>query len=371
MGKDNAVFLEVIEWFDESGREMVHRIPESGSGEIKLGAQLIVRESQAAVLFYGGKAYDVFGPGRHTLVTGNVPILTKVLSAPWGFTSPLRAEVYIVNMKEFPNLKWGTRDPVAFKDSELGLIRLRAFGVLNLRVVQPVLMINTLVGTQGIYTTEEIEEYLSRVVASRFNDYMGESLDSILVLPGKYDEMSEEMQKRLREDFAHFGIGLSGFFINSITPPPEVQQAIDDRSRLSVFGDLDRLVKMKAAMAIEKASGTSSEAGAGLGMGLAMMMPGLFSEVLGKGGASGPSQAPCPACRKPVPRDASFCPYCGAHLVIFGQCPRCNADVPPGANFCPRCGSPAGEKKQPVKCPHCGTDNLPDSVYCNKCGEKL
>ena len=196
MGTDNVVFLEMIEWFDETGRELVHRIPEKGSGEIKYGAQLVVRESQAGVFFYNGRAYDAFGPGRHTLETWNIPILTKILSLPWGFTSPLRAEVYLVNLKDFIDLKWGTRDPVAFKDSELGLIRLRAYGVFNLKVVQPVLFINSLVGTQGIYTTEEIEEYLSRVIVSRLNDHLGQHLDSLLKLPSRYDELSQGLQKR-------------------------------------------------------------------------------------------------------------------------------------------------------------------------------
>ncbi|MEN6438114.1 MAG: SPFH domain-containing protein [Syntrophobacter sp.] len=371
MGTNNKVFLEVIEWFDESGHEMVHRIPESGSGEIKLGAQLIVRESQAGVMFHGGKAQDVFGPGRHTLTTANIPILTKILSSPWGFTSPLRAEVYLVNMKEFPNLKWGTRDPVAFKDSRLGLVRLRAFGVLSLQIVQPVLLINTLVGTQGIFTTESIEEYLSRVVVSRFNDYMGENLDSLVSLPARYDEMSADLRKLLQEDFGYYGIRLSQFYINSITPPPEVQQAIDDSSRLAVLGDLDRLVKMKAAMALEKASESHTDAGAGLGMGMAMMMPGIFSQALKTEDSPCTGQAPCPSCHKLAPADSRFCPYCGQHLVVFNRCSRCHAEIPPNARFCPGCGSPAAEKKQPVKCPHCGTENLPESLYCNKCGDKL
>ena len=152
MGGNNLIFLENLEWFDETGQELVHRLPEEGSGEIKYGAQLTLRESQAGVFYYKGKAVGAFGPGRHTLKTANIPLLTKIASIPWGMKSPLRAEVYFVNLKVFINLKWGTRDPVAFKDSELGLIRLRAFGVFNLQVVQPVLFINRLVGTQGIYT---------------------------------------------------------------------------------------------------------------------------------------------------------------------------------------------------------------------------
>ena len=235
MGTDNIVFLENLEWFDNTGKELVHRLPQKGSGEIKYGAQMTVRESQAGVFFYQGKALDAFGPGRHTLKTANIPILTKILSLPWALTSPLRAEVYFVNLKVFTNLKWGTRDPVAFKDSELGLIRLRAFGVFNLQVMQPVLFINNLVGTQGMYTTQEIDEYLNRVIVSRFNDYMGETIDSILNLPAKYEELSQGMVQRLQKDFNHFGLGLTHLYINAITPPPEVQQAIDDRSRMGVF----------------------------------------------------------------------------------------------------------------------------------------
>ena len=374
MGKDNVVFLEVIEWFDESGKELVHRIPEKGSGEIKFGAQLTVRESQAAVFFYNGRAYDALGPGRHTLKTANIPVLTKILSLPWGMTSPLRAEVYITSMKVFPNLKWGTRDPVAFRDSELGLIRLRAFGVFNLRILQPVLFINSLVGTQGVYTTGEIEEYLNRVIVSRFNDYMGEQIDTIFNLPARYNELSEDMKKCLQDDFSRFGLGLSELYINAITPPPEVQKAIDDKSRLGVFDDLNKLLKMKAAMAMETASQAQGEAGAGLGMGMGFMMPAMFADAFKSAApqqAATPEGFTCPDCRQPVPREAKFCPGCGHHILLFHQCSQCGTNLQPDASFCSRCGRPVDSTPQQKKCSHCGHDNLSKATFCNQCGERL
>jgi membrane protease subunit (stomatin/prohibitin family) len=377
MGTNNIVFLELIEWFDETGKELVHRIPEQGSGEIKFGAQLIVRESQAGVLFYKGKACDAFGPGRHTLKTANIPVLTKMLALPWAMNSPLRAETYLVNMKVFPNLKWGTRDPVAFKDSELGLIRLRAHGIFNVQVVQPVLFINSLVGTMGKYTTQEIEDYLKRVIVSRLNDYLGDNLDSLFNLPGKYEMFSSDLQRVLQNDFSHFGLGLRHLYITSITPPAEVQAAIDDKSRLAVIQDLDRLVKMKAAMAMEKASESPGDAGSGLGMGLGFMMPAMFAEALsprpsGFGDAAPDPQAiKCPDCNNPIDKDARFCPLCGHQQLVFGQCVNCGKNLPPHARFCSQCGHPADEKAVPKFCPHCSTENLPGSVFCNQCGEKL
>ncbi|MBW1852151.1 MAG: SPFH domain-containing protein [Deltaproteobacteria bacterium] len=373
MGTDNIIFLEVIEWFDDTGKELVHRIPEKGSGEIKFGAQLIVRESQAGVLFYKGKACEAFGPGRHSLKTGNIPVLTKILAAPWGSTSPLRAEVYVANMKVFTNLKWGTRDPVAFRDSQLGLIRLRAHGMFNIRIIQPVLFINSLVGTMGKFTTEEIEEYLKRVIVSRFNDHLGENLDSLFNLPGRYDELSIGLLKRLQEDFSHFGLELKHLYITSITPPPEVQQAIDDKSRLNVIQDLDRLVKMKAAMAMEKASEATGDAGSGMGMGLGLMMPAMFAESFRpqSGGGPVPKEIKCPDCGNLIPKDARFCPLCGHQQLVLGQCINCGKNLPPNAMFCSKCGHPADATPVSPVCPHCQAENIPGATFCNQCGKKL
>jgi len=370
---DSAVFLENIEWFDETGEELVHRLPEEGSGEIKWGAQLTVRDSQAGVLFYQGKACDAFGPGRHTLKTANLPLLTKILSAPWRGGSPLRAEVYMVNMKHFTNLKWGTMSPVAFRDSELGLIRLRAHGVFNIQIVQPVLFVNSLVGTMASLTTETVAAYLKEVIVSRFNDYLGEVLDTILDLPGHFDELSFQLQKRLVGDFAHFGLALSHLYITSITPPEEVQRAIDDKGRLNVIHDIDKFVKMKAAMAMEKAADNQGEAGAGMGLGLGIMMPALFSQGMTGGGGvkRAGDTATCAECRNVIPADARFCPICGHQQVVLSQCAHCGKNLPINARFCSRCGHPAGERPSSLHCPHCHAENLPGAMFCNLCGQRI
>ncbi len=375
MGGNNLIFLENLEWFDESGKELVHRLPQTGSAEIKWGAQLTVRESQVGVFFYKGKAIEAFGPGRHTLQTGNIPILTKIASLPWGMSSPLRAEMYFVNMKIFTNLKWGTRDPVAFKDSELGLIRLRAFGVFNLQVVQPVLFINSMVGTQGIFTTEAIEEYLNRVIVSRFNDFMGETIDSILNLPSKYDELSEKLLARLQDDFKHFGLYLTHLYMNAITPPPEVQKAIDDRSRLGVFDDMNKLMQMKAAMAMERAS-EGQTSGDGMGAGLGLMMPAMLAQYFGgqtpqaKGHGAPNGTYQCPECGQRVPLDARFCPQCGHQQLVFIECVHCGKNLTTGAKYCSRCGKAVEAKPKPKTCAHCGAENLGDAKFCSNCGEK-
>ncbi len=373
-------FMEVIEWLDQTGTEIVNRYPEKGSAEIKFGAQLVVRENQAAIFFRDGKGLDILGPGRHTLSTKNLPILTKVLSLPWGFKSPFRAEVYFVSLKIFTNMRWGTKDPVAFKDSELGLIRLRAFGTFTMQVTQPLLFINTLVGTQGSFETTQIEDYLREVIVSRLNDFLGETVDSLIHLPKYYDEMGVAVRARLTEDFRKYGIALVDLFINRITPPEEVQKMIDERAGMAAVGDLDQFLKFKAAKAMGDAassgggaSGMGLGVGAGMGAGIGMMIPGMLFQTLGKEGATAEKilskgMVHCPECHGEVALDGRFCSHCGHQMVVIKKCPRCDKNLTTSAKFCSACGL---DLKSAHHCKQCRAKLPPGTKFCFNCGEPI
>jgi len=329
--------LDVIEWVDGDGNEIVHRIPPTGSAETKLGSQLVVRDNQAAAFFRNGRALDVFGPGRHTLLTQNLPLLTTALALPWGFTSPFRCEVYFVSTRVFTNMRWGTKDPVAFRDRELGLVRLRAFGAFSIRVTEPVVFVNSIVGsTVATFGTGDIEDYLRELIVSRLNDYLGETVDTLLDLPKHYDEIGTRVQGRLADDFRKYGIALIDLLINRITPPEDVQRVLDERTGMAAVGDLDAYLRFKAASALgDAARNTGNVAAAGLGIGvgtgLGVVLPGMLGARPAGGG--------CPRCLRPVVSDARFCSSCGAELPVTPLvCGACSATLPPGARYCTRCG---------------------------------
>ncbi len=379
-------FLDIIEWFDETGEEMVHRVPESGSAETKYGSQLVVRENQAAVFFRDGKGLDVLGPGRHTLSTQNIPLLTKMLTGlGFGLDSPFRTEVLFINMKVFTNMKWGTREPVAFRDSELGLVRLRAFGNFTARVTQPLLFVNNLVGTMGRYTTADIEGYLKDVIVARLNDLLGEQLDTVFNLPAVYDELGVAVKMRLSDDFDKYGLELIDFFVQSITPPEEVQKMIDERAGMGAVGDLGKFTQFQAAKSMRDAArgGAGGEGGgpasAGMGMGvgagLGLMMPGMMFQTM-KGMTPEQTQQKiqesgvmaCPACQAQIPPDSRFCPKCGEQLVVVRKCPSCGRNVDAEAKFCSQCGQDLSSKPA---CPSCKKEVVPGTKFCPHCGEKL
>ncbi|HEY4762001.1 MAG TPA: SPFH domain-containing protein, partial [Thermoguttaceae bacterium] len=281
---------EVIQFFDQENKCLVQRIPQEGSADIKIGAQLIVQENQEAVFFRGGKALDVFGPGRHTLVTANVPILTRLLTIPWE-QSPFQAQVCFIGKQTFLDQKWGTLEPITFRDPDFGMIRLRGFGKYSFRVKDSALLVNSLVGTQGKYTTEAATSFFRDLVVARLADLLGVMKTGMLDLPGRYDQLAIETKTKVAEEFGKYGLELVDFFINAITPPEEVQKAIDARSSMGAVGDLNAFMKFQAANSMAKlasqgGSGGGLGAGAmgmGMGAGFGMMMPGMIQQAMAAG----------------------------------------------------------------------------------------
>jgi membrane protease subunit (stomatin/prohibitin family) len=346
-------FIEVIEWLDDSGNTLLYRFPVQGQ-ELKNGARLTVRESQAAVFVYQGQIADVFAPGLYTIDGGNTPILTKLGAWMHGFNSPFKAEVYFVNTKQFTDLKWGTSNPVMMRDTDFGMVRLRAFGIYSIRVSDPRAFIKEIAGTNAHFVTEDIEGQLKRTLVSGFSDALAESKIAALDLASNYDELSKFTRGKLADDFQVFGLDLTKFVIENISLPAEVEAAMDKRTSMGVIGDVGRYAQFQAADAMRDAAqntgGGGAATGAGLGAGFAIgnAMAGAISNAMNqpqsgtRSESAAAAKSACPKCGAANLAGAKFCNECGAKMEVAGQstpCAKCGAQVPPGSKFCNECGT--------------------------------
>jgi excisionase family DNA binding protein len=276
--------IDVVEFNDESGKEIVHRIPENGSGDFRFGSQVIVREQQNAVFFRDGKAMDVFEAGRHTISTANLPILSGLIGLATSGKTPFTAEVYYVSMRQFLDMGWGTPEPITFRDADLGVVRLRANGVYSFQIKDPSLFVNKIVGARGIFETSDIEDMLRSIIISKFIDLLGEAKVPFFDLGQKYNELSAGAKAKISADFEAMGIQLVSYYVRAITPTEETAKALDERASMGAIGDMNKYMQFQAARGIRDAaqnpSGGVAGAGVGLGAGLGMgqMMAGAFAQ---------------------------------------------------------------------------------------------
>lgn len=279
--------LQVIEYLDPTGQEIVHRVPEEGSGEIILGSQCVVRENQVAIFFRDGRALDMLGPGRHTLTTLNIPVLVNYLKIPFGSKSPFRAEVVFVNVKDYVDMSWRTPKAIAFRDEDLGVVRLGTQGKFAFQVGRPQLFVNQIVGTQGLYRSENIVGYLQDILVSKFADLLGEVEANLLDLPAKYDELGGGLRARASDDFEAMGLLLKSVYVTSISVPEEVERALDERAQIGALGDMQAYMQFKAARALGDAAqagggGEGSVAGLGVGLGAGMGLGTAMASAIGQ-----------------------------------------------------------------------------------------
>ena len=297
--------LEIIQWQDDSRDVISWRFPDQDK-EIKRGAQLIVRESQAAQFIYLGQFGDTFGPGKHTLVTENIPILATLKGWKYGFESPFKADVYFVNTRVFTGNKWGTSNPVMLRDPDFGIVRARAFGTYDFHVVDVKTFLREVAGTDDNFRIEEFADTMRSRVVSVFTDALASAKVPVLDVAARYAELGEALLPVINPAItAKYGIEIPSFIVENISLPPEVEQAIDKRSTMAAIGNLNDYVKLQMAEAIGRGeagggmAGTAAQLGAGLAMGQQMAQ------------ALTTPQTTTPAVPPPLPGAASAAPAAG------------------------------------------------------------
>ncbi|HEX8658740.1 MAG TPA: SPFH domain-containing protein [Hymenobacter sp.] len=280
--------IEIIDWVDNSTDTVIWKFPDH-ENNLKNGAQLVVRDSQVALLMDQGRIADVFGPGRHVLATANLPVLTTLRGWKYGFDSPFKVDIFFVSTKQFTNLKWGTPNPVILRDPEFKQVRVRAFGTFTLRVTDAARFLTEFAGTNSLVRISDVEGQLRSAIVNKFSDTLAEANVSVLDLARNYQELGERLRPLLQDDFGAYGLELSRFYLENASLPAEVEAFLDKTTQMSMVGDLGRFQQFQAGLAVEKAA--EQEGGIG---GAAVLLGGL-GNLMGNAVAPAPTAPPAPS----------------------------------------------------------------------------
>ena len=294
-------FIDIVEWLDDSPDVMVHRF-ERYQNEIKMGAKLTVREGQIAVMVNEGQmgkgqVADVFTPGMYELSTANMPLLSTLKGWKYGFNSPFKAEVYFFKTTRFTNMKWGTAGPATMRDPEFGVVRVTAFGIYGIRIVDAKAMLVELVGTKADFTTADIEENLRGKIGTRIKEVMPEIGVPIIDLEAKVTEVGRRIQEKIAADFVQYGLELCEVQVQDIGLPEEVEKAIDQQGAMRVIGNMNQFAQYQGAQALRDAAQNPGAAGTMMGVGVG----GMLSQSMGTLFGNNPQPAAAPAAGAGMP----------------------------------------------------------------------
>jgi membrane protease subunit (stomatin/prohibitin family) len=311
-----ARVFDLIEYVDEGRTEIVHRIPERGSGDFRIGSQLIVRESQAAVFFRDGKALDTFGPGRHTITTANIPYLVDLVGKAFSGRTPFRAEVYFVTTRELTDMKWGTPQPITIQDPILRMARVTGYGTYAVQITDPQLFVSKIVGTQNLYRTQDIQNFFRSILLTKMIDLIGEMGKSIIQMAAFVEELAAGVRAKAAEEFASRGVTLNSFYVESISPTEETAKAIDTASAMGAIGDMNAYMQYQGANAMRDAAQNEGTAGSGVGLGAGVGLGSAMGQMLGQATqqqqqTQQPAQSQ--ASPPPVPQASSY------YVAVNGQ----------------------------------------------------
>lgn len=292
--------IEIIEWTDDSRDTLSFRFPDDDK-EIKRGAQLIVRESQTVQFVYLGQFGDKFGPGKYTLTTDNIPVLTRLQGWKYGFESPFKADVYYVVTRVFTGNKWGTSNPVMMRDNDFGIVRLRAFGTYDFHVVEPQRFLREVAGTDQHFRLDEFTDAMRSRIVSVFSDALASSKVPALDVATRYTELGDALLPLINPALNEkYGLEMSSFILENVSVPPDVEAAIDKRSSMAAVGNLNDYVKFQMAQGLEKGGAGVGALGAELAVGASIAQQ-MVNQPGGILAQSTPPAAPAPAAAAALP----------------------------------------------------------------------